>query len=66
MRIIVNGEGFEVADDLVAAGLMADFGYDNQRVALEVNRVIVARSEYADFVLKNDDEVVIIKAVGGG
>ncbi|KAA0451584.1 MAG: sulfur carrier protein ThiS, partial [Candidatus Thioglobus sp.] len=41
-------------------------GYQNQRIALEVNEVIIAKSQHSEFALSAGDKVEIIKAVGGG
>lgn len=35
-------------------------------IAIAVNQQVVKRSEWADWVLENDDEVLIIKATQGG
>ncbi len=66
MRLILNGKSLEVADNLSAYDLIVQLGYENQRIALEVNEVIIAKSKHAEFTLNAGDKVEIIKAVGGG
>ncbi len=63
--IAVNGEELEI-DKITAQDLIKQLGYENQRIALEVNETIIPRSKYADFDLNEGDVCEIIKAVGGG
>ncbi|KAB7623388.1 sulfur carrier protein ThiS [Alkalilimnicola sp. S0819] len=66
MRITVNGETREVADQLTIAELLEQLQLGGRRVALEVNQEIVPRSEHAHFRLPPDARVEIVNAIGGG
>ncbi len=66
MTLIVNGKSLEVPKNSNADDLITQLGYQNQRIALEVNEVIIPRSNYTKFILNADDKIEIIKAVGGG
>jgi len=66
MILTLNGESLEVADNLNAHDLVIQLGYENQRIALEVNEAIIAKSKHLEFTLNEGDKVEIIKAVGGG
>lgn len=55
-----------MTDNLNAHDLIVQLGYENQRIALEVNETIIAKSKHAEFTLNEGDKVEIIKAVGGG
>lgn len=66
MRLTLNGESLEMTDNLNAHDLIVQLGYENQRIALEVNETIIAKSKHAEFTLNEGDKVEIIKAVGGG
>jgi len=41
-------------------------GYQNQRIAIEINESIVPKSNHSTYLLKNQDKVEVINAVGGG
>jgi sulfur carrier protein len=41
-------------------------GLKGKRIAVEVNRDIVPRSEYDDFRLSDNDTIEIVNAIGGG
>lgn len=66
MRITVNGEAIELPEGLDAGELIARVGLEGQRIALEVNREIVPRGEYAQTKLHEGDQVEIVRAIGGG
>ncbi len=66
MTLILNGELLKLADNLNAHDLIVQLGYENQRIALEVNEAIISKSKHAEFTLNEGDICEIIKAVGGG
>ena len=66
MRITINGEEQQVPEGLTASELVERIGLADQRIALEVNREIVPRSEYAQTRLAEGDRVEIVRAIGGG
>ncbi|MBT6922811.1 MAG: sulfur carrier protein ThiS [Candidatus Ruthia sp.] len=51
---------------LNAQDLITQLGYQNQRIALEVNENIIPKSKHPEFTLNEGDKIEIIKAVGGG
>ena len=66
MTLTLNGESLEVVDDSNAHDLIVQLGYENQRIALEINEAIIPKSKHTEFVLNAGDKIEIIKAVGGG
>ncbi|MDZ7829042.1 MAG: sulfur carrier protein ThiS [Halofilum sp. (in: g-proteobacteria)] len=66
MRVTVNGDAAELPEGLSAEELIERIGLADQRIALEVNREIVPRSEYAQTTLHDGDRVEIVRAIGGG
>ncbi len=66
MIIKVNGENLEIDNQSTAATLITQLGYQDQRIALEVNEAIISKSKHVEFTLNEGDQVEIIKAVGGG
>lgn len=65
MNILLNGEAKAVSAETVAA-LVEHLGLDTKKVALERNREIVPRAEYAVTTLMNGDEIEIVEFIGGG
>ncbi|GIW43690.1 MAG: sulfur carrier protein ThiS [Candidatus Binatia bacterium] len=66
MRVRLNGEWHNVKDGITVADLVAQLGLDHQRIAIELNRAIVPRPEYASVRLREADEVEVVHFVGGG
>ncbi len=66
MQIYVNGEEKQIPDATDMATLIDLMQLSDQRIAVEVNEELVPRSTFVGHQLKQDDQVEIIHAVGGG
>ena len=66
MQVIVNDEPRALAPGATVAELVESLGLGPRRVAVEVNRMLVPRAEYAATRLADGDAVEIIHFVGGG
>lgn len=66
LKLRVNGEPREVPEGLTVAGLLELLELRSERVAVEVNTVVVRRARHAEHRLSDGDEVEIVTFVGGG
>jgi len=66
MTVVLNGEQREVREGMTIADLVAELGLGTRRIAVEVNRTIVPRDEYARCRLQAGDHIEIVHFVGGG
>ncbi len=66
MEIVVNGETRTVRDGATVLSLLAELSLPESRVAVERNRAIVRKAEFADTALCEGDRVEIVTFVGGG
>jgi thiamine biosynthesis protein ThiS len=66
MRINVNGRQQEEKDGLTVAELVAALSLEPRRVAVERNKRIVPRAQYAQTPLAEGDTLEIVTLVGGG
>ena len=66
MKIILNGQERSFEAPLTIAGLLQGMGLGERRVAVEVNREIIPRSQHGAFELKDSDRVEVVFAIGGG
>lgn len=66
MKIYVNGEERSCSDTLVLAALLENIGLAQKRIAVEVNREIVPRTQHSQRRLQEGDHVEIVQAIGGG
>ena len=66
MKILVNGEKISIPEDSNIQDLVAELGYKNKRIAIEVNEAIIPKSKHQSYLLESSDRVEVINAVGGG
>ena len=66
MQILLNGLSQEFESGITVLSLLDRAGFTERRVAVEVNREIVPKSEHAVRVLRDGDLVEIVHALGGG
>ncbi len=67
MQIVVNGnlKQFE-ASEMTVAELVNELQFVGKRIAIECNGEIVPKSQYAQSMVKDGDQLEVVGAVGGG
>lgn len=66
VQILLNGDPFEVSVDSSLSMLVDQLGLKDKRYAIEVNEQIIPRGQHDSFVVKANDKVEIVQAIGGG
>ena len=66
MHIQLNGERYELPDGQSVADLLQRLELTGRRLAVELNRDIVPRSQHAATFLVENDNVEVVHAIGGG
>ncbi len=66
VNIYLNGELREVPEHLTLAALLDWLKLPADRVAVERNREIAARSTWAETIIQADDRLEVVHFVGGG
>jgi sulfur carrier protein len=66
VEILVNSKKISLPEDSNIEELIVHLGFQNQRIAIEINESIIPKSKYSSFLLKDLDKVEVINAVGGG
>lgn len=66
MRIQINGEPREVADEITLAQLVSLLQLKPEQIAIELNRTVVRRADWSEALLHEDDTLEIVHFVGGG
>jgi sulfur carrier protein len=66
MRLVINGEARDVQGIATLSSLLEHLGLKADRVAVELNREIVARELWAETGLGEGDRIEIVQFVGGG
>lgn len=66
LRIHINGEPREVEDDTTLLQLVTSLSFKSERIAIELNGIVVRRADWDNTKLKTGDKVEIVHFVGGG
>ena len=66
MKIILNGEDFEIAEPLSLSSLLAQLEIDTRRVAVEHNLIVVKRDQLDTVTVSEGDRIEVVNFVGGG
>lgn len=66
MELVVNGKQHQFKGGTSLASLLQQLAVTEGRFAVEVNGEIVPKSQHQDYVLRDNDAVEIVRAIGGG
>ncbi|MCL2766869.1 MAG: sulfur carrier protein ThiS [Peptococcaceae bacterium] len=66
MRIVLNGKDEELAEGLTVARLISDKSINPANIIVEHNYNIVKNEDWQNVVLKDNDNLEILRLVGGG
>jgi len=66
MEIQLNGQPFQVPSGSSVAALIRQLQLAEDRVAVELDRQIVRRAQWADRLLEPGSKVEVVQIVGGG
>jgi thiazole synthase len=66
VSVTINGETRHLNGTLSVNDLLSALGFDPAKIAVERNREIVPRSEYADVNVEDGDQLEIVHFIGGG
>ncbi len=62
----VNGEIFEFKEGMTVSNLIAEMGFSEAMVAVELNLDILPRDSFSSTVLKEKYFIEVVRFVGGG
>ncbi|MED5388059.1 MAG: sulfur carrier protein ThiS [Pseudomonadota bacterium] len=65
MKLTVNGDILTL-DGNTITDLVQQLNLTGRRLAVEVNRDIIPKSQHGDYALQDGDVVEIVHAIGGG
>ena len=66
IQITLNGEARSVDAGLSVDGVLSLLELPRERIAVELNRRVVRRTDWPDRILEEGDHVEIVHFVGGG
>lgn len=62
----VNGQSFSQDNPMLLRELIKNLGYNDDKIAVEVNGDIVPKSSYSKITVGGNDCIEIVSFVGGG
>jgi thiamine biosynthesis protein ThiS len=66
LTIRLNGEPFEISGPVTVSALLAQLNIDPRIVAVEHNVIVVKKQQYDATMVREGDEIEIVRFVGGG
>ena len=66
MKVFINGEARGIPGPLSLAELITQLDLPPARIAVELNREVVRRSDWDGTMLRDEDRIEIVHFVGGG
>lgn len=66
MEIELNGAPHPIAENANVQDLIASLDLTGKSLAVAINREVVPRQKWVERVLQPNDQVDIVKAIGGG
>ncbi|MCZ6526730.1 MAG: sulfur carrier protein ThiS [Gammaproteobacteria bacterium] len=65
MRLTINGDIISLDNIITVSDLIKQLGL-HDKIAIEINREIVPRSQFDIHPLRQGDTIEIVRAIGGG
>ena len=66
IEIVVNGQSKKLKEGCSLNQLIDNLGISNKSIAVAINENVIEKSEIEKYILKNQDRIEIVHAVGGG
>ncbi len=66
MMIYINGDRREMAENSTVANVVAELGFADKKIAVELNEEILPFQNFASQILNANDKLEIVHAIGGG
>ena len=66
IEIVVNGQSKKLKEGCSLNQLIDNLGISNKSISVAINGDVIEKSQIKKYILKNQDRVEIVHAVGGG
>ncbi len=66
MTVVLNGKVTTCNIGISLTDLLIQEGVDMSNLAIAVDDVVISRAKWADFILKDNSKILLIKATQGG
>ena len=62
----LNGTIYHLEQPVILLDLLNEYGFQIQRIAVEMNGAIIPKATYEQVTVTNDDTLEVVSFVGGG
>ena len=62
----LNGTIYHLEQPVTLLDLLSEYGFQTQRIAVEMNGTIIPKTTYDQVTVTNDDTLEVVSFVGGG
>ena len=66
IQVFINGKKKFFSSNNTLISLLNFLEIEENGIAIEVNRIVIPKSQYKNTIVKNDDKVDIVQFIGGG
>lgn len=66
MKVFINGETRQIEREVNLSELLEEFLLPQERIAVELNKAVVRKKDWASIRVKDADRIEIVHFVGGG
>ena len=66
INIYINGESKTIKDEQSILSLLKLLNINKNNIAVEINREIINKSDYNNYIIKENDKIEIVNFIGGG
>ena len=66
IQVFINGKKKSFSENNNLVSLLNILEIDGSGIAIEVNLVVIPKSQYKNIIIKNDDNIEIVQFIGGG
>jgi len=66
IQVFINGKKKSFSENNNLVSLLNILEIDGNGIAIEVNLVVIPKSQYKNIIIKNNDKIEIVQFIGGG
>ena len=66
IQVFINGKKKDFLENNNLVSLLSFLEIDETGIAIEINFIVIPKSQYKNTILKNNDKVEIVQFIGGG
>ena len=66
IQVFINGKKKEFCNNNNLISLLNFLEIDENGIAIEINLIVIPKSQYKNTIVKNNDKIEIVQFIGGG